>query len=71
MTNTIYPSDKLETWSLPLLWLFIIIIQWKTQNVEFGSHQTKMSEKQKAIGQSAPSGHQGVHQSGDLVKDHA
>ena len=30
-----------------------------------------MSEKQKAIGQSAPSGHQGVHQSGDLVKDHA
>ena len=42
-----------------------------TQNVEFGSHQTKMSEKQKAIGQSAPSGHQAVYQSGDQVKYHA
>ena len=43
----------------------------RTQNVKSSSHQTKTSEKQKAMGQSPPSGHQGVHQSGVLIKDNA
>ena len=78
--NEIIPKviDKynLSKWQIrDLISNIIVIIHYnhtvKDSNVEFGSHETKMSEKQKAIGQSAPSGHQGVHQSGDLVKDHA
>ena len=38
----------------------------KTQNYESGSHQTRASEKHTAIGQFSPSGHQGVHLSGNL-----